>query len=312
MKDKMKHTAKDSVFAMLCRDEKYLLELYRCLHPEDESITAEDLEILSLETALVSSYYNDLSLTARTTIIILVEAQSKFSLNISLRMLLYLAEALDQYVKQNGINLHSKKPAVIPRPELYVIYTGSGEVPPVVRLSDLYADTLKDPEERAKQREEFREKFGWADLEIRVLRRNGKHDLVDQYVRFCEICNETRKTHGTSVEAVKEIIRRCVEEGVLVEFLLSRRMEVESSMKHLFDEETARRFYEEELRKKAAEEAAEKAAEEATEKATERGIRALIAMVKKLSQSKDVAIQGLIEQFNLLPQNAAEKVALYW
>ena len=34
-----KYTAKDSVFTTLFRDKKYLLQLYRALHPEDTETT---------------------------------------------------------------------------------------------------------------------------------------------------------------------------------------------------------------------------------------------------------------------------------
>ena len=300
MKDQMKHQAKDNVFAMLCRDEKYLMGLYRALHPEDDSVTPEDLKLLTLETALVTSYYNDLGLQVRAVVILLLEAQSVWSPNIVLRLLLYLAETLDQYITEHEINLHSTKAAVIPRPELYVVYTGKQDVPPVLHLSDLYADKLEDPAENAARVRELREKYGWLDLEVRVLRRTGSRDLLDQYVRYCEINDEEREKTGRTIETVRRIIQRCVEEGVLVDFLLSRRMEVESAMKHMFDEETARKFYEKEIR------------EESRKEEAERGIRALIATVKQFTQNKDAAVQGLMQQFNLLPQVAAEKVALYW
>ena len=188
----------------------------------------------------------------------------------------------------------------IPRPEFYVVYTGTDDVPPVIRLSDLYADKLDDSDENEKRQQEIREKFGWADVEVRVIRKTGKGDILDQYVRFCEIANEMREMYGPTLEAVRKTIDKCLEEGVLVEFISSRRTEVETNMKVMFDEEAALRSHEEEIR------------QEVTEEVTEKGIRALISTVKKFSQSKDAAIQTLMEQFGLMPQIAADKVALYW
>ena len=102
MENRMKRTIKDSVFTMLFSIQAYIMELYRALHPEDDTITPEELTTITLETALVTSIYNDLGLQARDTIIILVEAQSTFSWNLPFRLLLYLAETLDEYV-----NTHS-------------------------------------------------------------------------------------------------------------------------------------------------------------------------------------------------------------
>ncbi|MBQ9348945.1 MAG: hypothetical protein IJT94_16665 [Oscillibacter sp.] len=82
MENRMKRTIKDSVFTMLFSIQAYIMELYRSLHPEDNTITPEELTTITLETALVTSIYNDLGLQARDTIIILVEAQSTFSWNL--------------------------------------------------------------------------------------------------------------------------------------------------------------------------------------------------------------------------------------
>ena len=75
-------------------------------------------------------------------------------------------------------------------------------------------------------------------------------------------------------------------------------------MKVMFDEEAALRSHEEEIRQEVA--------EKVTQEVTEKGICALIATVKKFSQSKDAAIQTLMDQFGLMPQIAADKVAHYW
>ena len=38
-----KHTIKDSVFTNLFQDKKYLLQLYKTLHPEDTQVTEDAL-----------------------------------------------------------------------------------------------------------------------------------------------------------------------------------------------------------------------------------------------------------------------------
>ena len=199
---------------------------------------------------------------------------------------------------------YSKKPIVIPRPEFYVVYTGTDDVPPVIRLSDLYADKLDDSAENEKRQQEIREKFGWADVEVRVIRKTGNGDILDQYVRFCEIANEMRETYGPTLEAVRKTIDKCLEEGILVEFISSRRTEVETNMKVMFDEEAALRSHDNEVRAEAREEAKKEEREE--------GIRVLIEALHDVAQAKDAVIQTVAKKFGLQPQIAADKVSLYW
>ncbi len=43
-----KHTIKDSVFTDLFQDKKYLIQLYRTLHPEDQDTTEEQLSNITI------------------------------------------------------------------------------------------------------------------------------------------------------------------------------------------------------------------------------------------------------------------------
>ena len=168
----MKHTVKDSVFAVLFGILENALKLYQALHPEDTTVTEADCKLLNLRTVLVESIYNDFGMLVRDRLILLLEVQSTFTKNIALRILLYLAETYDEYVKKYKLNLYSTADVKIPRPELYMVYVGSKEeVPDTIRLSELYKkqDTeTGDPK-----------KHGWLDLEVKVIRKTGKGDILD-------------------------------------------------------------------------------------------------------------------------------------
>ena len=304
MDDKIKHTSKDSVFACLFQDMENALKLYLSLHPEDTTVTPDDCELFNLRSVLVAGIYNDFGMLVRDRIIILLEVQSTFARNIALRILLYLAETYDEYVKKYKLDLYSTTDVEIPRPELYMVYVGSRKkVPDKIRLSELYkGDVSKD----------YGEKHGWADLEVRVIRRTGKRDILDQYIRFCEIVNETRKEYGNTLEAVKVIIERCVAEDVLTDFLTSKRKEVQTIMTNLFDDETIMRNHDYQIERKAEQTGIAKGIEQGIERGIEQGIHALVATVKKLSQNRDTAIEMVMEQFGLQKQAAADKVAQYW
>lgn len=57
----MKWTIKDSVFTDLFQDKKYLLQLYKALHPEDTDITEDDLNDITIKNVLTDNIYNDYS-----------------------------------------------------------------------------------------------------------------------------------------------------------------------------------------------------------------------------------------------------------
>ena len=217
---KMKYTLKDSVFSYLFKQPEYARELYLALHPEDSDVTEADCKLVTLENILTTGMYNDIGLQVRDKIILLLEAQSVFSINIVLRLLLYLAETYKEYVEEHKLNLYGTAAVTIPRPELYVVYAGDRkDVPENLLLSDLYSGA------------------GDVEVRVKVLRGTGKGDIVDQYVRFCKIADEERKQHGRTGKAVEETLRRCIEENVLAPFLRTRQKEVAEIMVTLFDQE---------------------------------------------------------------------------
>ena len=232
----MKYTVKDSLFTYIFKQPEYTRKLYLALHPEDTDVTEADCKLVTLENILTTGIYNDVGLQVRDMLILLVEAQSVFSINIALRLLLYLAATYKEYAEEQKLNLYGTVAVKIPRPELYVIYTGEQtDVPETLLLSDLY------------------EGKGSVELEVKVLRGTGCGDIVDQYVRFCKIVDEERKRHGRTGKAIEETIRRCVEENVLAPFLMSRQKEVVEIMVTLFDQEKVMEIHDYHIAKDARE-----------------------------------------------------------
>ena len=217
---KTKHTAKDSVFTCLFREPENLLQLYQAIHPEDATTTEADCKLTTLETILMAGQYNDLGMLVRGRLILLMEAQSTYCPNISLREFMYLSESYKEYVETHDLNVYSDAPVKIPRPELYVIYTGRKSLElDVFRLSDLY------------------EGAGDVELTIHIIRKRGTGDILDQYIEFCEIFDEQVVLYGRTEKAATETIKKCIERGVLVSFLSDRRKEVVSIMTTLFSQE---------------------------------------------------------------------------
>lgn len=110
----------------------------------------------------------------------------------------------------------------MPKPELYVIFTGNkGRKPDRISLS-----------------EEF---FEGVDIDIevkaKVIYESDQDDIINQYIIFCKVFNGQTKQHGMTKRAITETIRICKDRNVLREYLLAREKEVVTIMMSLFDEE---------------------------------------------------------------------------
>lgn len=206
---KAKRTAKNSVFVDLFQNKYYLLKLYKTLHPEDITATENSLTDVTVENVLTDNLYNDLGFIADNRLMILIEAQSTWTVNILLRILLYLAQSYHEYFERTCQNLYRSKKVRVPKPELYIIYTGSqGKKPYMLSLS--------------------KEFFGGAEIDIdikaKVIYESDKDDIINQYIIFCKVYNEQIKLHGMTKQAVTETIRICKDRNILKEYLESNNL----------------------------------------------------------------------------------------
>ena len=219
---KAKRTEKNSVFLDLFQNKSYLLKLYKTLHPEDTTATEDSLTDVTIENVLTDNLYNDLGFIVNNKLMILVEAQSAWTMNILVRVLLYLAQSYHEYFQRTSQNYYKSKSVKMPKPELYVIFTGNrGRKPDKISLS--------------------KEFFEGADIDVevkaKVIYESDKDDIINQYIIFCKVFNEQTKQHGMTKKAVTETIRICKDRNVLREYLLDREKEVVTIMMSLFDEE---------------------------------------------------------------------------
>jgi len=220
-----KQKIKDSVFTHIFKEPEYLLELYQALHREDKTATEKDLKIVTIENVLVDQWYNDLGFLVRDVLIVLVECQSIWALNIALRLFIYLANTYVQYITENHLNIHSRTKLVLPKPELYVIYTGE-------RKKDM-------PEEISLADEFFGGDKRVMDVKVKVIYDGEKGDIINQYCAFTQIVKEQIGKYGRTRKAVVETIRICEERNVLKKFFESREKEVRDIMTTLFSQESA-------------------------------------------------------------------------
>ena len=98
-----RRTIKDSVFCHLFRQPKYMLQLYRVLHPEDTTVTEKDFRTVTLDNVLADGWINDLGFLVEDRLIVLVEAQSTWSPNIIIRGAMYLLQTYWDYLEEDEI-----------------------------------------------------------------------------------------------------------------------------------------------------------------------------------------------------------------
>ena len=224
-----KRTAKNSVFLDLFQDKKNLLKLYQTLHPEDTDATEDTLDIVTIDNVLTDNLYNDLGIMAgNNRLLLLLEAKASWTVNILIRMLLYLAQSYHEYFERTTQSLYKSKKVKMPKPELYVIYTGSrGRKPDTISLSKDF--------------------FDGADIDIeikaKVIYESDKDNIINEYIVFCKVFNEQIKEHGMTRQAVTETIRICKDRNILKQYLSSKEVEVVTIMMSLFDDEQIMRTY---------------------------------------------------------------------
>lgn len=240
-----KHTIKDSLFTNLFQDKKYLFQLYQAIHPEDHDTTEDELTDITIHNILTNDIYNDVGFFVGEKLLILTEGQSSWTVNIAVRILIYLMVTYQDYIKKTKQNVYGSKKVRLPKPELYVIYTGDRKThPEFISLSDEFFDGQNS----------------FLDAKIKVLYGNDENDIISQYVTFTKVYDEQRKLHGRTRKAISETIRICKNKNVLKEYLEEREKEVVSIMLAMYDEKEILLDYIESERYEAEKQADKRAA----------------------------------------------------
>ena len=233
MTDEVKRDVKNTVFVDLFNQDEYRLQLFQTLHPEITDVTADELQIITIKRVITNHQYNDLAFVFRNKLMIFVEAQSTWSVNILIRLLLYLVETIQEYMHERNMKMHAKGKHKIPMPEFYVIFTGTDEIPKRISLKkDFFCSELCQ-----------------IDLEAKVYNVETD-DIIGQYIIFSHVMDEQIKKYGRVREAALETIRICRDRNVLKKYLEEREKEVVNIMIELFNQELAVKEYGDEREEK--------------------------------------------------------------
>ena len=280
-KENRKH--KDTVFSdLFYTDEsskKNLLQLYNALY--DEDLIEEDLiHLIRLENTLFMNFRNDVAFSVGIRRIILSEQQSTINENMPLRSLLYIARELESYLPTEV--RYRKKIVKIPTPAFYVFYNGEEEYPveKIIRLSDAYEILAQEY---------------MLDLSVKVININwNKHheilskcDVLAQYSQFIErvrICKD-------SGHPLEDAVNRCIQEGVLAEYLKRRGSEVINMLIAEYDYDTDIRVQREESK--------EEGREEGRKEGRKEGRASMLQSIKSLVRDNVLTLQEASNRFDL-------------
>lgn len=218
---------KDTVFRMLFKEKKNLLNLYNALNRTTYTNT-DDLEITTLENAVYMNYKNDISFVFDFELM-LYEHQSTYNPNMPLRDLLYVSHVLHNRVKDE--NLYSKKLIKIPTPQFVVFYNGVDSQPEqqILRLSDAFEKRQERPA---------------LELAVLVYNINLGHNqelldtccLLKEYAQYVEQVRTFAKEMSFP-EAVEQAVEHCIRNGILSDFLSENRAEAIAVSIFEYDEE---------------------------------------------------------------------------
>ena len=215
-KNEVVRNQKDTVFRMLFRDKKELLELYNALNGSAYQ-NPEELSVYTLENAIYMNVKNDISFLLDSELN-LYEHQASYNPNMPLRDLIYIARQLGKYIRESSI--YSTVLTRIPVPRFVVFYNGTKKQPErkILKLSDAFEKKVSDPE-----------------LELKVLMLNINLGQNQQLMERCktlkEYCQYVERVRKYAKEmpiaaAVDTAVTECIKEGILAEFLSAQRAEV--------------------------------------------------------------------------------------
>ena len=288
--NKVKRKVKDRLFRFLFeKDKENLLQLYNALNGTDYH-DAEALQVVTIKNAVYVTMKNDMAFVLMGTLN-MYEHQSTYSSNMPVRFLIYLAEEYQRMVQDAESSLYGTKQILLPTPQCVVFYNGEKEMPEekILRLSDAFENKDREAD---------------IELKVRMLNINRGHNeklmencrTLREYAAFVQISRQYMSGRKDRNEALNMAIDYCINHGILSEFLRKNRAEVLGMLLEEFDAKK----YERTLR------------EEGREEGLEEGIEKSIEIVKSLTNSKQTAINQLIEHYKLSGDEAEMKVELYW
>ena len=252
--------------------------MFQIFHPEMTDITEDDIKTVTLNPVILNTQYNDLAILVRDKLIIFVEAQSTWTINILVRILLYLSATYQEYIIENNMYVYGTKKLAIPEPEFYVIYTGRRRI--TKEIISLREDFWNNPNAK-------------LDMLVKIIYAESKDDVIGQYIIFCHVLDGQIKIHGRKKIAFENTIKICQDKNILREYLEGRKKEVIDIMVMLFDQDYATEAY-------------------ANEIARRRVMKNSVEIYQEMGASIEETINRFAAKFAVSAEEASKYVRRFW
>lgn len=225
---------KSDVFSMLMEKKENALMLYNAVNGTDYTDTGM-VEVCRLDRGISLTVRNDASFIVDANLSI-YEHQSTVCPNMPVRSLIYFTTIIRDLIR--GKNIYGRGRIRIPTPHFAVFYNGDEDQPEVSeqRLSAAYERPDSSPD---------------LELKCRIYNINhGKNKallekcgFLKDYMTFVDYVREYYRpdSYENLEHAIELAIDRCIEEGILRDFLIKNRSEVVKVMQldYTFDRQIA-------------------------------------------------------------------------
>ena len=211
---------RDSIFRSYFNDPARLLSL--CNAVLDTKYTNPDeLNINTLEGIFFDKQKNDISCTIDNHFLVLVEHQTSVNENMPFRCLSYVAELLNNLVK-NKRKLYNKGIIKFPRPKFFVLYDGDKNEPlqRKMRLSDAFNGDYSDDSFVELVVTAFNINYG---LQQPLL---NKCNYLFDYSTLVGKVKEGIRLGLSRRDAISRAVKFCLDNGIMGNYLVEHAEEV--------------------------------------------------------------------------------------
>ena len=225
---------RDGLFRDYFNDKRRLLGLCNLLTGEDAT-DPDEITINTLDGIFFAEYKNDISCLFRGKFLIILEHQSTLNENMPLRMLLYAAELLRQYVDEQKKKLYVEALIPLPAPQFFVFYNGNKKdfARREMRLS--YAFNTPSPLELTVQH--YNINAGMNDDFVK------RDDCLNNYCTFVNLVKNFLAQKLDLNHAIAKAFEHCIANGIMPEYLLTKKKELASMLALEYDPELARQAW---------------------------------------------------------------------
>ena len=216
-----------SLFGSAERKEN-TLELYNAVNGTHYD-NPDDITIYTIEDALYLGMKNDVAFLISCHMN-LYEHQSTSNPNMPVRGLMYFAKLYEKFIRLNKLRIHGSTQIKLPTPRYLVFYNGTQERPEKEELRLTAA--FDKPEESCIE-------VTATVLNVNIGKNNAlmkQAQTLEGYARFIALVRQYGKEMPLET-AIDRAVTECIEQGILAEYLLARKAEVQDMLLTEYDAE---------------------------------------------------------------------------